>query len=78
MNKYVLHLKKITYILLFSSAVWFISFTIFPENQVIRLEVGDKSPTTFSAPRYLTVIDEEKTNSLKDEALNNLEHVYSI
>ena len=78
MNKYVLHLKKISYILLFSSAVWFISFTIFPENQVIRLEVGDKSPTTFSAPRYLTVIDEEKTNSLKDEAVNNVAPVYSI
>ena len=78
MNKYLLHLKKITYILLFSSAVWFISFTIFPENQVIRLEVGDKSPTTFSAPRYLTVIDEEKTNSLKDEAVNNVAPVYSI
>ena len=78
MNKYILHLKKITYILLFSSAVWFISFTIFPENQVIKLEVGDKSPTTFSAPRYLTVIDEEKTNSLKDEAINNVAPVYSI
>ena len=78
MNKYVLHLKKITYILLFSSAVWFISFTIFPENQVIKLEVGDKSPTTFSAPRYLTVIDEDKTNSLKDEAVNNVAPVYSI
>ena len=78
MNKYVLHLKKITYILLFSSAVWFISFTIFPENQVIRLEVGDKSPTTFSAPRYLTVIDEDKTNFLKDEAVNNVAPVYSI
>jgi len=73
-----LHLKKITYILLFSSAVWFISFTIFPENQVIKLEVGDKSPTTFSAPRYLTVIDENKTNSLKDEAINNVAPVYSI
>ena len=78
MNKYALHLKKITYILLFSSAVWFISFTIFPENQVIRLEVGDKSPTTFSAPRYLTIIDEDKTNSLKDEAINNVAPVYSI
>ena len=78
MNKYALHLKKITYILLFSSAVWFISFTIFPENQVIKLEVGDKSPTTFSAPRYLTIIDEDKTNSLKDEAINNVAPVYSI
>ena len=78
MNKYLLHLKKIIYILLFSSAVWFISFSIFPENQVITLEVGDKSPITFSAPRYLTVIDEEKTNSLKDEAVNNVAPVYSI
>ena len=78
MNKYVLHLKKIIYILLFSSAVWFISFTIFPENQVIKLEIGDKSPTTFSASRYLTVIDEDKTNSLKDEAINNVAPVYSI
>ena len=78
MNKYILHLKKITYILLFSSAVWFISFSIFPENQVIKLEVGDKSPITFSAPRYLTVIDENKTNSLKDEAINNVAPVYSI
>ena len=78
MNKYLLHLKKITYILLFSSAVWFISFTIFPENQVIKLEVGDESPTTFSAPRYLTVIDEDKTNSLKDAAINNVAPVYSI
>lgn len=78
MNKYVLHLKKITYILLFSSAVWFISFSIFPENQVIKLEVGDKSPITFSSPRYLTVIDEDKTNSLKDEAINNVAPVYSI
>ena len=78
MNKYILHLKKITYILIFSSAVWFISFTIFPENQVIKLEIGDKSPTTFSAPRYLTVVDENKTNSLKDEAINNVAPVYSI
>ncbi|MDA3037479.1 MAG: HDIG domain-containing protein [Actinomycetota bacterium] len=78
MNKYILHLKKITYILIFSSAVWFISFTIFPENQVIKLEIGDKSPTTFSAPRYLTVIDEDKTNSLKDKAINNVAPVYSI
>lgn len=78
MNKYILHLKKITYILIFSSAVWFISFTIFPENQVIKLEIGDKSPTTFSAPRYLTVIDKDKTNSLKDDAINNVAPVYSI
>ena len=78
MSKYLLHLKKITYILIFSSAVWFISFTIFPENQVIKLEVGDQSPTTFSAPRFLTVIDEKETNALRDEAISNVAPVYSI
>ncbi len=51
MNNYILHLKKIIYIVLFSSAVWFISFTIFPENQIIKIEVGDVSPNSFSAPR---------------------------
>ena len=78
MNKYILHLVKIFYILLFSSAVWFISFTIFPENQVIKLEVGDESPTSFSAPRYLSVIDENATNSLKEKAQSNVAPVYSI
>ena len=65
MNKYILHLVKIFYILLFSSAVWFISFTIFPENQVIKLEVGEESPTSFSAPRYLSVVDENATKFFK-------------
>ena len=78
MSKYLLHLKKITYILIFSSAVWFISFTIFPENQVIKLEVGDQSPTTFSAPRFLTVIDEKETNALREEAISSVAPVYSI
>ena len=78
MSKYLLHLKKITYILIFSSAVWFISFTIFPENQVIKLEVGDQSPTTFSAPRFLTVIDEKETDALRDEAISSVAPVYSI
>ena len=78
MSKYLLHLKKITYILIFSSAVWFISFTIFPENQVIKLEIGDQSPTTFSAPRFLTVIDEKETNALRKEAISSVAPVYSI
>ena len=78
MNKYLLHLKKILYIVLFSSAVWFISFTIFPENQVIKIEVGDVSPNSFSAPRFLSVVDEKKTNLLKDEAISNVPPVYSI
>ena len=78
MSKYTVHLLKIFYILVFSSAVWFISFTIFPENQVIKLEVGDESPTSFSAPRYLSVVDENATRSLQDQAKNNVAPVYSI
>ena len=78
MNKYIIHLIKIFYILIFSSAVWFISFTIFPENQVIKLEIGDESPTSFSAPRYLSVVDEGATKSLQDEAISNVQPVYSI
>ena len=78
MSKYILHLVKIFYILLFSSAVWFISFTIFPENQIIKLEVGEESPTSFSAPRYLSVVDENATKLLKDQAKSNVAPVYSI
>ena len=78
MSKYILHLVKIFYILLFSSAVWFISFTIFPENQIIKLEVGEESPTSFFAPRYLSVVDENATKLLKDQAKSNVAPVYSI
>jgi len=78
MNIYLLHLKKILYIVLFSSAVWFISFTIFPENQVIKIEVGETSPNSFTATRFLSVVDEQKTNLLKDEAVNNVPPVYSL
>ena len=78
MSKYIIHLIKIFYILIFSSAVWFISFTIFPENQVIKLEVGEESPTSFSAPRFLSVIDENATKSLVDKAIDNVPPVYSI
>ena len=78
MNKYTTHLLKIFYILIFSSAVWFISFTIFPENQVIKLEIGEESPTSFSAPRYLSVVDENATKSLKDKAISNVPPVYSL
>ena len=78
MNIYITHFRKIFYIILFSSAVWFISFSIFPENQVIKIEVGDESPTAFSAPRFLTVIDEQKTEKLKENARKNVAPVYSI
>ena len=78
MNIYITHFRKIFYIILFSSAVWFISFSIFPENQVIKIEVGDESPAAFSAPRFLTVVDEQKTEELKEDARNNVAPVYSI
>ena len=78
MSKYILHFKKIFYIILFSSAVWFISFTIFPENQVIKIEVGEISPNSFSAPRFLSVVDQKKTDILKEEAISNVPPVYSI
>jgi len=78
MNSYILHFKKIFYIILFSSAVWFISFTIFPENQIIKIEVGEVSPNSFSAPRFLSVVDQKTTDLLKEEAINNVPPVYSI
>jgi len=78
MNIYITHFRKIFYIILFSAAVWFISFSIFPENQVIKIEVGDESPAAFSAPRFLTVVDEQKTEELKEDARNDVAPVYSI
>ena len=78
MNIYITHFRKIFYIVLFSAAVWFISFSIFPENQVIKIEVGDESPAAFSAPRFLTVVDEQKTEELKEDARNDVAPVYSI
>ncbi len=78
MNIYITHMRKIFYIILFSTAVWFISFSIFPENQIIKIEIGDASPTDFSAPRFLTVVDEQETEKLKEEARNNVAPVYSI
>ena len=78
MNIYITHFRKIFYIILFSSAVWFISFSIFPENQVIKIEVGDVSPASFSAPRFLSVVDEQETQKLKEDARNNVAPVYSI
>ena len=78
MSNYILHFKKIFYIILFSSAVWFTSFTIFPENQVIKIEVGEISPNSFSAPRFLSVVDQKKTDILKEEAISNVPPVYSI
>ena len=78
MNKYTEHIKKILYLMVFATGVWFISFTVFPENQIIEIEIGDASPTTFYSPRYISVIDEVETQNLIDNALNNVPPVYSI
>ncbi len=78
MNIYLTHFRKILYILLFSAAVWFISFTLFPENQIIKIEVGDTSPATFSAPRFISIIDEKETENLRNIAIENVPPVYSI
>ena len=78
MINYKLHFKKIIYLLIFAAGVWFISFTIFPENQVIKINVGDTSPSTFYSPRYISVVDEERTQFLIDTALGNIPPVYSI
>jgi len=78
MNIYFTHLRKILYILLFSAAVWFISFTLFPENQIIKIEVGDTSPATFSAPRFISIIDDNETENLRNIAIENVSPVYSI
>ena len=50
MRDYISFGKKLIYIILFGGLVWFISFSIFPENQVIKISVGEESPTTFLAP----------------------------
>ena len=78
MNIYLTHLRKILYILLFSAAVWFISFSLFPENQIIKIEVGDTSPATFTSPRFISIIDESETENLRSIAIENVPPVYSI
>ena len=60
-KEYIFHLKKLFYIVLFGSLVWIISFTLFPENQIIKVSIGDASPSTFTAPKYIEIIDEEET-----------------
>ena len=78
MNKYTEHVKKVLYLMVFATGVWFISFTVFPENQIIEIDIGDESPASFYSPRYISVVDELKTQNLIDNALNNVPPVYSI
>jgi putative nucleotidyltransferase with HDIG domain len=77
-SNYLLHARKLIYVIIFGGLVWFISFTIFPENQIIKISVGDISPISFSAPNYIEVIDEEQTALNKALAVDSVSPIYSI
>ncbi|MDC3033676.1 HDIG domain-containing protein [Acidimicrobiaceae bacterium] len=78
MRDYISFGKKLIYIILFGGLVWFISFSIFPENQVIKISVGEESPTTFLAPKYIEIIDEDQTNLNIQQAVDSVNPIYSI
>ena len=78
MRDYISFGKKLIYIILFGGLVWFISFSIFPENQVIKISVGEESPTTFLAPKYIEIIDEGQTNINIQQAVDSVNPIYSI
>ena len=78
MRDYISFGKKLIYIILSGGLVWFISFSIFPENQVIKISVGEESPTTFLAPKYIEIIDEDQTNINIQQAVDSVNPIYSI
>ena len=78
MKDYISFGKKLFYISIFGGLVWFISFSIFPENQVIKISVGEESPTTFLAPKYIEITDEEQTNINIQQAVDSVNPIYSI
>ena len=78
MKDYISFGKKLFYISIFGGLVWFISFSIFPENQVIKISVGEKSPATFLAPKYIEITDEEQTNINIQQAVDSVNPIYSI
>ena len=77
-SNYLLHARKLLYVVIFGALVWFISFSIFPENQIIKISVGDTSPATFRAPSYIEIIDEVQTEINKDNAIKSVNPIYSI
>ena len=77
-SNYLLHARKLIYVIIFGALVWFISFTIFPENQIIKISVGDISPVSFTAPNYIEVVDEEQTALNKALAVESVNPIYSI
>ena len=78
MKDYISFGKKLFYITIFGGLVWFISFSIFPENQVIKISVGEESPATFLAPKYIEITDEEQTNINIQQAVDSVNPIYSI
>ncbi len=72
------HFIKIVITSLFVIAVWFVSFAIFPENQVVKFDVGDPSPMTFYAPKYIEIEDVEATEMEKNLAGDSVDPVYII
>ena len=78
MKDYITFGKKLVYIIIFGGLVWFISFSIFPENQVIKISVGEESPTTFIAPKYIEIIDEQQTDKNIEQAVESVNPIYSI
>jgi len=78
MSEYISFAKKLIYIIIFGGLVWFISFSIFPENQVIKIDVGEESPTTFTAPKYIEIIDEVQTDINIQQAVDSVNPIYSI
>jgi len=77
-SNYLLHARKLLYVVMFGGLVWFISFSIFPENQIIKISIGDDSPATFRAPSYIEIIDEVQTEINKDNAIKSVNPIYSI
>ena len=69
---------KLLYIAIFGGLVWFISFSIFPENQVINISIGEESPSTFVAPKYIEIVDEEQTDENIAKAVDSVNPIYSI
>ena len=78
MREYISFAKKLIYIMIFGGLVWFISFSIFPENQVIKISVGEESPITFTAPKYIEIIDEVQTDINIQQAVDSVNPIYSI
>ena len=70
------HVVKILITSFFVVAIWFVSFAIFPENQIVKLDIDDPSPRTFIAPKYTEIEDLEATNKDKEIAKNSVKPIY--